>query len=438
MSGRKIFVLLISAIIAGCASDEDIETMSIGKSFIKPQTQVVMIDTFSLNMSTVKIDSIQTSGTGVLLAGAYTDPNFGSISSMAYFPITLPDTTKLPDGSVFDSLTIILNYNGKWYGDTTKPLTLNIYHVTEAIEPTYDWYLYNTSGFSYEPEPVGTATFNPRPGTDKSVELRLSDKFGNSMTSLFLNDSDQIASESEFIDFFNGLAIGPEPGSKAVLGFEAADSVLHMVLYTHYVSSEKHQTILRFPMYADGNTCNQITSDHSGTNLAGLVTQKEELNSGDSENKTYLQGGTGIATRFDFPGMNRLLELNKGSILYKAELVFKPYPRSYTITSLPTSLNLYKTDKFNRMVSLIADDDDNAIAAEYSFDFLFGEETWYRFDITDFLVTELEDSYFDPDVGLLVTLDETAFQSTLDRVVFDARPNKSFKPVLQLYFLYYD
>jgi hypothetical protein len=90
------------------------------------------------------------------------------------------------------------------------------------------------------------------------------------------------------------------------------------------------------------------------------------------------------------------------------------------------------------MVSLITDDDENAITAEYSFDFLFGEETWYRFDITDFLLTELEDSYFDPDVGLLVTLDETSFQSTLDRVVLDARPNKSFKPLLKLYFLYYD
>jgi hypothetical protein len=428
----------MSAIIAGCASDADFETMSIGRGFIKSQTQVVMIDTFSLNMSTVKIDSVQTSGTGALLAGAYNDPNFGCISSIAYFPITLPDTMKLPDGSVFDSLTIILNYNGKWYGDTTKPLTLNIYHVAEPIEPAYDWYLYNTSAFSYEPEPVGTATFMPRPATNKSVELRLSDEFGSSIIDLFLNNSDDISSESEFVDFFNGLAIGPTPESKAVLGFEAADSVLHMVLYTHYLSSEKHQTNLRFPMYADGNTCNQIISDHSATNLANLVTQKEELNSLDSENKTYLQGGTGIATRFDFIGINKLLELNKGCILYKAELEFKPYPKSYNLASFPTSLNIYKTDKFNRMVSLITDDDENAITAEYSFDFLFGEETWYRFDITDFLLTELEDSYFDPDVGLLVTLDETSFQSTLDRVVLDARPNKSFKPLLKLYFLYYD
>lgn len=438
MSGRRILLLLLLPVFTGCATDSDTDSFSIGKSFINPETHIMMIDTFSVSLSTVRLDSVQTSETGVLLAGSYADPDFGRVSSTGFFPLTLPEATLLPEGSVFDSLTLVLDYNGKWYGDTLQPLTLNVYRVTEPIEPTYDWYLYNTSEFSYDPDPIGSATFRPRPGIDANIVLRLSDDFGKTLTNLFMTNSEEISTEADFLDFLNGLAIGPAAGSKSLLGFEATDSVLHMVLYTHYTSAEKHQTILRFPMYADGNTCNHITADHSGTNLAKLTSQKEEISSEDSGYKAYMQGGTGITTRIDFPGINRLLEFNKGCLLYKAEVVLKPFPKSYTKETFPTSLILYKTDKFNRKVSQLTDDDDNAIQANYSLDFIFGEETWYRFDITDFLLTELEDSYFDPDMGLLVTLPDDDFQSTLDRIVFDGRPSRGYKPVLQLYFLFYD
>lgn len=432
----RLFIL--SLLIFSCSDENNLPAVSIGNSFIKPQTQIVMVDTFTVNLSTVKIDSIQTSGSGVLLAGSFDDPDMGRVSSTGFFQVAIPDTTELAEGSVFDSLTLILDYNGKWYGDTLQPYTLNIYRVTEEIATNDDSYLYNTSDFVYDPNPLGTATVKPKPNFYSTIEIKLSDTFGKELTGLLLENSDKVASTENFIEYFKGIAVGPAPGDAALLGFEASDSSLNMVLYTHYIGEEKIEVSSKFPMYLSETCFNHVETDRSGTSLYNLAAQKIEIPSAETGNRTFLQSGSGIVTRIDFPGLNKLLEFDSGNILYKAELILKPYPSSYTKATLPEQIIFYTTDKYNRLISNIQDSDGNAITADFHFDDLYNENTWYQFDVTDFIMDELADTYFDTDVGLIAMFPEDSFQASFDRIVFDARQSMEFKPVLKLYFLFYN
>src|SRR5882757_10843199 len=53
-------------------------------------TQVVKVDSFPADLSTIYVDSFVTSGRGVTMVGAYTDPVFGQINVNNYFEVVPP------------------------------------------------------------------------------------------------------------------------------------------------------------------------------------------------------------------------------------------------------------------------------------------------------------------------------------------------------------
>jgi len=99
---------------------------------------------------------------------------------------------------------------------------------------------------------------------------------------------------------------------------------------------------------------------------------------------------------------------------------------------------LYTTDKYNRLVSEIQNSNDETLLADFYFDEQYNENNFYRFDITTYLNDELSDAYFDPDNGLIITVPGTTFQGSLERLVLDARKADSYRPVLNLYFVFYE
>jgi hypothetical protein len=438
MIKRIIRLFIFSIVVFSCSNDSDLSSISIGDNFIKPQTAIVVVDTFSIQLSTLKIDSIPTSESGKLLVGKYIDDYFGKVSSKGYFQLTLPDSLDINENAVFDSLTLSVKYSGDWYGDTLQPQTINVYRVLEDIELNDDSKLDNTSSFKYDETPLGSVTLIPKPNFYDHLQIRLSDELGKEFVRFMKKKTNEISSTEKFIEFFKGLALGPGIENTSILGFEAVDSFLNMVLYTHYAEEERIESTYNFPLYLQTTCFNQIETDRSGTYIENLETQRIEIPSSETGNRVFIEAGGGIVTRIDFPSINRLLEFDTRNILYKAEIILKPYPLSYYKGGLPEKIVLYKTDKYNRLVSEIVATDGSSIPADFYYDELYNENTYFKFDITDFLMTELTDSYFDPDVGLIVTLPEEKLQSSLDRLVLDARNNSLYKPVLKLYFVFYN
>lgn len=435
MKNKAILHLLGFLFLLSC-TDEDL-VVSVGDNFINSQTTVSLIDSISVQMSTFKIDSIATSGNGYLMAGGYTDSEFGVVTSTAYFQLDMPAAI-IADDEIFDSIVIKLPYSGISYGDTLQEQTIEVYRVLEDIEPNdEETYLYNTSMFIYSETPVGSKSLKPRPNFHDEIEIRLSDELGLEFLELVRDEEDEIDIPSDFLDFFKGIALMSGEESNVLLSF-IADTALHIELHTHIIAEEKIEKIYDFPLNSTLTYFNNISSDVNGLPIAELTTQREELKSAELGNKTYLQAGVGLVTRVDFTGISKILEEEKYNILYKAELILKPVPGTYDEVSLPQTLLLYTTDKYNNLVSEIVDDNGYSIPADFYYDEFYDETNYYRFDVTEFIYNELSDGFVNPDNGLLITMPSNEFQGSVNRIVFDVRNSSKYRPILNLYYVFYE
>lgn len=435
MKNKTILYLLGFLFLLSCADEDLVVTM--GDNFIDPQTTVSLIDSISVQMSTFKIDSIATSGSGYLMVGAYSDSEFGIVSSSAYFQLEMP-TAIIADEEVFDSLVIKLPYSGISYGDTLKLQTISVHRVLDDIEPKdEETYLYNTSNFLYDESPVGTISVKPRPNFHDELEIRLSNELGLEMLELLRDEEDEISTNIDFLDFFKGLVLVPGAENNVLLSF-FADTALNVELHTHIIAEEKMENIYEFALSSELTYFNNISSNVSGLSLAGLTSQREELKSTQLNNCAYLQAGLGLVTRVDFNGISKILEEERMNILYKAELILKPVPGTYDEVSLPQNLLLYTTDKYNNLVSEIVDDNGYSVVADFYYDEYYDETNFYRFDVTDFIYNELSDGFVDPDNGLLIMMPSNEFQGSVNRIVFDGRNNSKYRPILNLYYVLYE
>lgn len=432
---KTIVFLLLIAFVWACTEEDLI--VSVGENFIKSQTTVALIDTISVQLSTFKIDSISTSGTGYALVGAYSDSEFGTIASTAYLQMGMPDEEPDED-EIFDSLLISLPYSGLCYGDTLQYQTIEVYRVIQDIETAEgESYLYNSSQFAFESSPIGSVRVKPRPNFYDQLEFRLSDELGRELMALLYDEEDEINSNEDFMDNFKGLALCAGNENNMLLSF-VADSSLKLTLHTHRVDEEKIEKTYSFAHFSTGLQFNKISGEYSGMALGKLGTQRSNISSAELDDKAYLQGGVGVVTRVDFNGISKILEEERANILYKAELILKPYPGSYKNIAPPQYLTLYSTDKYNNLVAEVTDDDGELIYASFSYDEFYDEDNYYLFDVTDYVYNELSDGYVDPDNGLLIMMEGNDFQGTANRVVFDARKSSKYRPELKLYYVFYN
>jgi hypothetical protein len=298
--------------------------------------------------------------------------------------------------------------------------------------------LYNTSTFRCEESPIGKLQFFPKPNSENVLTVRLNDDLGISFMNLMKEKSSKITTSEEFVEFFKGIALKPGSNNSCILSFQGVDSLVSMVLYTHYIAETRIEQRYDFQMYSTTTSFNHIEANRTGTALENIKTQREELSSTITGNMTFMQAGTGLVTRLDFPGIDRMLEMGFRNILYKAELVLKPVSGLYKPVELPSELMLYYTDKYNQFGVTVVDASSADIYANFTLDEVYGENTFYQFDLTNYFVNELADGYVNPEDGILVSFTDTKAKSTLERVAFDARNGMSFKPTLKLYYIFYN
>lgn len=79
-------IFLMSALFSCNLSN--IEEFQLGANFVNSNAGVVLIDTMLINTSTVRFDSIGTSGVKSLLIGGYTNNFTGTVTSNPIFELT--------------------------------------------------------------------------------------------------------------------------------------------------------------------------------------------------------------------------------------------------------------------------------------------------------------------------------------------------------------
>jgi hypothetical protein len=427
-------LLIITVLLLSCNKSSNLFT--IGNDFIESETNVEVIDTFGVELSTVILDSVVTSGSNAMLIGCYTDTLFGKITCNSFFQLGLPASISLDEDAFYDSVSLFIPYSGYYYGDTNQVLHIHVHQLTEDIEVYDDGYLYNNSAFSYSPNILGNIQLLPSPSDDDSVVIiKISDEIGFELFNLFVEKSTIISSEETFLDYFKGLVLlAGESTSQIITGFKSSEGDVKLRLYTHRYEQNIIESYYDFPLINTQNQFNQIKYDFQGS-LFQYHTDNEskEIPSTVSGNKSFVQGYKKIMTRIAFPTLPDIMLNEYGKIL-KAELVFRPEKTSYSVFQLPRYVILYESDHLNRPVNYIYDAEGNIQVASLLIDDMYNEETSYTFDISDYIKNEMSDNYFDTEHALLISIYNETYQLNLDRIVVEA---KNPAPKLKVYYLTY-
>jgi hypothetical protein len=349
----------------------------------------------------------------------------------------LPISRTLPTDAAFDSLRLLLLPNGYSIGDTLSPFTINAHRLTQRLKTQSDGLLYNTSSFSYDPAIFGSLTYFPRPNTNDTISIPLNEDFGNELFNLLVEKVDNIVYPDDFYAYFKGIVLSYDNSNNAILGFKTALNMPVMRVYYHYFDFQTEYRYIDFPI-------NEFTSLQfnqflaTNTVLDTLNDQHEKLPATNVGNKSYVQAGIGIVTRFEMPTLPNLLELHPNVQILKAELVMEPVKNSYKTLKLPEGISLFTSDNLNRFGSAISNPvTGDAILGKLVIDDVFQEETSYTFDVTDFVRNKIKEASDDVPC-LLLTIKTNELFVTMDRLVLGSRQNKENNVKLKIYYMYYE
>lgn len=430
-----IYFFLIFLMVVSCNDEPD--TMSLGQEIMKPSSRLVFVDTFSIEMSTVILDSIATSGSELLLTGVYNDEKLGKIVSKSYFQIgyakSIPD-----EDDQYDSISLVLSYDGYSYGDTTVKQSFTVRRLTEKLELKDQNYFYNTSNLKYDENPLGEISFYPRPSTDGKFIIPLDPSFGEELFDYISDAEDDEFKKNEFNDFFKGLVLIPdEMNGNSIIGYTVKDTSLYLKIYTHDIDDEEDKQEIQFPVINTKLQFNQINCDWGNNMVFQNHTQKNEIPDSETGNITYVNAGLGMFTKMNFPTLPKLIEF-QNAVLVRAVLYFKPAFGANMKLPPAANISLYNTGKNNRLEYVLSYANGETIKPVLNIDELYNEKTWYSINITDHMVAELSDHYIDPNKALSVSFSSTNVSKSLDQLLLGGAGNKLTEPKLELLFLFYD
>lgn len=420
-----IFIFFLS-----CNKNDD--EFTIGNEFIESDLRIILVDTITPQMSTVMLDSFSTSGTEVALCGLYSDTIFGKVTCSSYFRLGLPGSKNIVDNDIYDSISLIIKYNGYSYGDTTEKQTISVFSLTEQIDREDDNY-YNVTKFNYEEISLGCKEFIPLPNTEDSIEIKLSDTFGKNLWNMIKDNSEYLESQETFLNFLPGLVLVPGIDNSAIIGIEAGESDIILRLYSHRIENTIYEFYTDLSLVNYERQFNNIQADFSETKLKQKINQQNYIDASLTNYCSFLQGGTGLVARINFPYLQDLLLLENTSLL-KAELVLKPADISHLSFSLPENLSICILDKYNRIDGWFYNQDGTLVSPKFINDEFYHEQSEYSFDITNYLKNDLDDSYINPDRSFGIVLNPDDFYTSLERLVIKGGIKDT---KLRLFYLFY-
>lgn len=404
---------------------DEVNTYPVGSDFVENDVDIKVIDTFSIEAGTFKLDSLITSSTSRILVGNVIDDNLGRLTSQAYFQL-YPSSYNIDNDAVFDSIGLILNYDTYHYGDTTQVQTYKVHRILETFEPYEGDNFYNLSELEYDSEALGEASFVARPNKESdSVYIPLSNALGQEIFEKIRDN--EINSSDDFIQYFKGLTVIPDTlVNSHVLGFsydtswgEDGNSVMRL-FYTLdiYDTSEDNDQEIDFYIPSSSKQFNAISADLENTPFEDLEESEDVTPSYDSDDVIYIQAGSGISARIEMPSLRNLNALSEEGTVLNAELTFKPLIGSYDDDHpLADSLAVYVIDHKNRIVSQLTNIDSGTAYAVLNEDGSeFNDNTYYSIDMSGFVDTVLTTEY---DYNYSIMIQFSDYNKTADRAVIE-------------------
>jgi len=439
---KKFFILgVVGLLLASCDTDLETGEFVVGSDYLGVNNKVILVDTLTLEVSTINFDSLVTSSQSRLLVGNYDDPVFGKVKSDTYFELGASDyklynntsDTDLPN-YVFDSIALILRYDRYYYGDTTNVQTLSVHRLLNNITPDIDdKNFYNNNSVPYTSESLGTILYKPRPIAQDSINITLNTVFGNELFKKIKNN--EFTNYTEFSDYLKGLSLTTDGGNTSnVIGFSTSS-----VMRLYYSKSQNPDEVSLkkdFSILDLTRQFNNITLDRNGTLIQNLPASNSKLPSSLTNNTAFIQSGTGIACRIDFPYIKKLKNLAGNGVIVDAQLLIRPVRNTYSETyPLKDSLIAYVSDHLNRISGTLNNSAGTPLYAilDKSND-EFNEDTGYNIGIGTFLQKEMMK---ESAAAASLIFAFPNISKAVDRIVIGDQKNADNKIRLKVYYISY-
>ncbi|GGH81299.1 hypothetical protein HNQ91_005518 [Filimonas zeae] len=409
-------------------------------------TEIIKLDTITPVVSTVFVDSFSTASPGVALIGTNNDPVFGKSSAMNYFEVSAPSVTPGTDDT-FDSLVLILKPNKTWYGDTTKPVHLNVYELDQLIEPVLNTdyatagTLYNTTSFARKSTLLGSRTLYVSPNRTDSIVVRLDGtNLGDTLFRMMKRNDDALSTAEKFRNFvLKGLCVGSDAADQLILGYKDSMSLR---LYYKNTDVVRQQTYATFDISNTSHQFNHIDIDRSGTALgnAGFGINRKQIYSPALGNRAFMQFLTGSMVKVRFPSLRTALTNapNYSNIL-SARLTIKPVLNTYNYPyALPAALRMVTTDIENELGTDLVYTSSTSYTTQTGnlfYDYTNLRNTAYTYDVTAYLAQQLTVTTLNNENGLLLLPPSSTFTTSFDRLVVGDNNNLDGQMSLVIYYM---
>ncbi|MBT6174886.1 MAG: DUF4270 family protein [Flavobacteriales bacterium] len=344
-----LFFLCCIILFTGCIKPES----SIGLG-LQPETDLldlVTTDTLSLDIFTVREDSLETDELSTAVLGRVFQPRIGWTTAgfATQLRLSAPGVNFGLNPQV-DSLFLSLRFTGDTYGQL-NPQSLLVQQLADSISLDSTYYSNFNPEVTHEilnDEFQGEISLNPSDdliiGEDTIVsQIRLNLK--PSLGQTILNQDTSVFSNNEsWLDFFPGIVVSTQGDGIGAAGIDISSGLSLMRLHYHNDTDTSFYDFIISPLSA---RVNMFSQDY----VAALSSLNSPVNDSvfvDGSRSLYIMSGAGLKTHIKIPFLEFINDsitesgdtVSLGCAIQKAELIFT-LDDSYFDSRYPPQEQLY-------------------------------------------------------------------------------------------------
>jgi len=301
--------------------------------------------------STVRRDSLPTLNASQLLVGRVRDNNTGIVTTARAYTNLQVTADPLPAtfaGAQLDSVTLIMAYS-RAYGTTAQPGQFNVFGLQQKLDERVAYNSSTSVGIGtsllrnvaipyssarQERQPASPASTTDTVTTVTNIPQALNFRIAKSApfsAGLFALLQKTDFTQAQLDAYVAGLAVAPvDDYVGAVASINPAYTVLAVYYHDPVRPSMRRVYRMVSSVNNDARYFSQITPDFSAAGpLAAVANKNQSVPAAATNGVTYIQDGTGLATKLVIPGLEELRK-QSGVSINRAELLvpIKPFANS--------------------------------------------------------------------------------------------------------------
>lgn len=322
-------------------------------------------DTATIQMHTVKYDSLRSYRDQFKYLGSNQDPVFGRTNAGIFTNFSLPNNVSnvnFGDYAVLDSAELILTFTQSFVGDSTTPLRYQVHQLTQSMDDDAYYYTHNTIQHSSS---VVTDVVRRISKTSGFYTIRL--PLDKNYAAAILNNPQYLVNNSVFQSTYKGFYITTKntnltPSAQgALMKIDLDNPVSGVYLYYHdgSPSSAKTPETYRLPFSGDNSArFNHVQYDYFSGGNSLLVDQLDESDTAKGKQNLFLKGIGGAKCVIRLPHLKNYsdscpIAVNRAELIFKVDQSFISLTGNYSPPNMislvacdPNGTEIYVKDQF--------------------------------------------------------------------------------------------